>query len=257
MAIIFLNVSEEDFKNNTKPLHKHMSLESALNMLNNKTMWFANPTIWKDSFESRFVDAKYNCNGVLKTFPFKDKVFCACYTETAASEAYWTPYSQQQIGVEFVVNRNELLNQLAVYADKYDIYIGKVEYMKTASIKRPLNKIPFSGSLPLVWTKEWCARLLLLKRNAYKYEDELRIMIVKKEKTKERGIMLEFHCEPTSLIERVILDPNLQVQTEYLFKRIFEDYYNFKPVSNSLGKTYKRVVKSQLYAKKKVHSFDL
>ena len=255
MAIIFLNVSEEEFKNNTKPLHKHMSLESALNTLNNKVMWFANPTIWKDPFESRFVDAQYNRNGKLKPFPFKDRVFCACYTETAASEAYWTPYSQQQIGVEFVVNRKELLKQLELYADKYDIYIGKVEYMKTASIKRPLSMIPFSVPHPRVWTKEWCARLLLLKRNAYKYEDEMRIMIVKKEKTKAKGIMLEFNCEPTSLIERVILDPNLQEQTEILFKLIFEQYYKFKPIQNHLGKTYKRVVKSQLYAKKNVNVF--
>ena len=182
MGIIFLNISEEDFKKNKKPLHKHMSLESALNTLNNSVMWFASPTTWKDPFESRFVDAKYKHNGKLKSFPLKDKVFCACYTETAASEAYWTPYSQQQVGVEFVINRNELLKQLESHANRYDIYIGKVEYMKTASIKRPLSMIPFSVPHPRVWTKEWCARLLLLKRNAYKYEDEMRIMIIKKEK---------------------------------------------------------------------------
>lgn len=256
MPIKFLNIDEDVFLSKKK-LYKHMSLENALTTLNNHTLWFANPTIWKDPFESRFVTANYQENGKKIEFPWIDRVFCACFTETAASEAFWTPYSQQQIGVEFRVNRKELLKVLKSYADQYDIYIGKVEYMLTSQIKGALNAIPFSKPIPGKKTKEWWARLLLLKRNAYKYEDEIRIIIVKRDKTLEKGIQLQYNCPDTSLIESIVLDPTIGVHTENLLKDIFANKYAFTPIINSLGKKQPRVLKSQLYAKRTVKTLKI
>lgn len=257
MPIKFLNISEAEFLSKKK-LYKHMSLENALATLNNHTLWFANPTIWKDPFESRFVSAKYVDNNK-KTidFPWIDRVFCACFTETAASEAYWTPYSQQQIGVEFRISRQELLRVLKNYADAYDIFIGKVEYMLTSHIKGPVNSIPFSAPIPTKNSKEWWARLLLLKRVAYRYEDEIRIIIVKRDKTLENGIQIKYHCPDTSLIDSIVLDPTIGKYTEELLKDTFANKYGFTPIANRIGRRQPRVLKSQLYAKLTVKALNI
>lgn len=251
MAIVFLNVDEAEFRTDKKPLHKHMSLENALSTLNDQKLWFANPTIWKDPFESRFIQADYDNGGTLMRFPWEGRVYCACFTETAASEAYWFPYSQSQMGIEFKINRSELFNQLELL-NGYDIYIGKVEYMKTSSIKGSISSIPFQAPYPDVGSNEFWARLLLLKRNAFKYEDEVRVILVKNSNdgNHPKGKSVKFKCENTTLIESVVLDPNIEKNTEKLLKDVFRNTYKFIDIKDVKGKTHHRVVKSQLYQEK-------
>lgn len=252
MDVQFVNITEEEFFKTTL-LHKYMPLEYALKTLNEKKLWFANPTSWKDPFEKRFIEAQYKSkSGRLSSFAWKDKVFCICMTQTATSEAYWNTYSYQQIGIEFRVNKRQLYNELLKIQSQYDIYIGKVEYMKTSDIKKkPISSIPFGNPIPKVNSSEWKARLLLLKRIAYKYEDEIRIILVKKNKTKEQGINLEYQCKNTDLIETIVLDPSLADNTTALLKDVFENKYNFKPKLDKNGGHQRRVLKSQLYAVQK------
>ena len=252
MDIQFINITKEGFFS-SKLLHKYMSLEYALKTLSNKQLWFANPITWKKKKKKRFIEATFINNGKTTNFQWKNKVFCICMTQTATSEAYWNTYSNSQIGIEFRINKDILFNELESIKNQYDIFIGKVEYMKTADIRKvPLSHIPFSEPVPVLNTPEWNARLLLLKRIAYKYEDEIRIILVKKSKTQENGINLNYNCTNTELIHSIILDPKLQDNTTEMLKDMFENKYDFKPTKNINGKTYRRVLKSQLYAEQKV-----
>ena len=247
MSIQFVNITKKEFFK-TKLLHKYMPLEYALRTLNEKKLWFANPTTWRDPFEKRFIEAQYKSKeGKISAFKWKDRVFCICMTQTATSEACWNIYSYQQIGIEFRIIKRQLYKELQKIQNQYDIYIGKVEYMKTADIKKePIRSIPFGEPIPKVNTQEWKARLLLLKRIAYKYENEIRIMLVKKNRTKEQGINLKYQCENTDLIEKIVLDPSISDNTTALLKKVFEEEYNFKP--NKSKGHQRRVLKSQLYS---------
>ena len=133
--IHFINISEEYFLKK-KLLYKHMPLENALQSLKGKYLWFANPSTWKDPFERRFLEAKYIKNGKEVNFNWKDKVFCTCLTQTQTSEAYWNIYKHNNIGIEFKINRKELLEELKKYDDTYNIYVGRAEYLKTSDIKK-------------------------------------------------------------------------------------------------------------------------
>lgn len=145
-------------------------------MFINHTIWFANPTIWKDPFEKRFIENMYNIAGIQKAFPWKDRVYCMCATQTATSEAYWNAYSAGEIGVYLKFYRETLLSELDRIADTgYRIYIGKVQYQKTQDIKSTLSGNPFLNSTgqPIIslGKGELKVRFLLLKRVAYQYED--------------------------------------------------------------------------------------
>ena len=244
----FVNITEEEFLA-SKLLYKHMPLENALRTLKNKALWFANPATWADPFEKRFLEAKYTKGGVEKPFNWPGRVFCTCMTQTQSSEAFWNAYSRGEIVIELRIVREKLLDELKKQSIKYDIFIGKVEYMKTADIKKvDLKDIPFNPPLKVALNSpEFAARLFLLKRIAFQYEDEVRIILLKKNKTQEEGVGIEYTCENTDLISRIVLDPRLGDNTADVLIKCFTDDFGFKPYKS--GKTIvKRVLRSQLYS---------
>jgi hypothetical protein len=238
MGVKFVNMTEDEFLSK-KILYKYMPLEFALGMIKDKYLWLCNPTIWKDPFEKRFIDAKYLKGSSEKTYPIKGQLFCMCMTQTTTSEAHWNIYSNGQIGISFKIRRKQLLNVLSNHIDDYDIYIGKVNYLRSQDIKKSLSEIetikdikPFN-----INNRKLQIQLLLLKRIAFKYEDEIRILAVKKYKTKENGIKLSYSIEPNKLIDTITIDPNVGLNTEHTLKKLFTHEYNFE-----------KVYKSQLYS---------
>ena len=250
--INFVNITEEEFLAQ-KYLYKHMPLENALRSLKDEYLWFANPATWKDPFEKRFLDAKYVKGGKEVDFNWKGRVFCICMTQTQTSEAYWNAYSHDNIGIEFKIKREQLLEELSRYNGTYKIFIGRAEYLKTSDIKKDLKDIPFN---PPVGTKKinsntFAARLFMLKRIAFKYEDEIRVVIVKNKATKEDGVKFTYKCKNTDLIHQIVLDPNLGDSSTDMLKKVFINEYGFTPIKGKLRDTA-RVLKSQLYAKQGV-----
>lgn len=221
-----------------------MPLEYALETLNKRQLWFSNPTVWKDPFEKLFIEAQYKYDGKLHDFQWKNRVFCFCLTQTPASEAHWNTYVQQGIGIEFRINRKLLLKELEKHAPRVEhIYIGRVEYMKFSDINGDINKIPFKAPVPKSVSPELFARLLLLKRVEFQYENEIRIIIVKKKKAKKEGMSIKYSCKNTDLIHSIYLSPSLERNTTELLKEAFRKKYHFIP----FNKQTHRVMKSQLY----------
>lgn len=260
MALKFVNITRQEFLSD-KLLHKFMSLENALDTLNHKHLWLANPTTWKDPFEKRFIEATYiDNNGKKRKFAWKDRVFCVCMTETSTSEAYWNTYSQQSIGIELKFRRELLLQELERFAQKYNVFIGKVEYMKTSEIKKDISKIPFNPPCQInIGSQECKARLLLLKRIAYKYEDEIRIIVVKDRKSAEKGIYLNYNYDNTDVIDSITLDPSIGPNVQKLLKDTFVQTYGFTPIKSSASskKPKYRVQKSALYSEVKPVDIDI
>lgn len=237
MAIQFVNTTESEFLGR-KFLYKYMPLESALSTIKDQYMWFANPAVWKDPFEKRFIEAKYKIGVQEKDFPLNGRVFCSCMTQTQTSEAHWNTYSNGQIGISFKIKREKLLEVLNSLPD-CDICIGTVSYLKTNEIKKRLSEIdclqtitPFN-----INNRELQIKLLLLKRIAFQYENEIRILIVKGKKTLEKGIKIPLgKIPPNELIDRLTIDPSVGTHTEKMLKELFKKTYKFN-----------KVYKSQLY----------
>lgn len=256
--INFVNITKEEFLE-SRLLYKHMSLENALQSLNKKYLWFANPSEWKDPFEKRFLEARYVKNGKEIKNDWKGKVFCTCFTQTRTSEAYWNIYKQNKTGIEFRIYRKKLLEELSRYDKTYKIFVGRAEYLKTNDIEKDLHNIPFEPAITpnMEFNSDtFASRLFLLKRIAFKYEDEIRIILVKNSPTKEKGIKIQYNCNHTDLIHQIVLDPNLGGNTSAMLKTVFAKEYGF---SSFVGKSHNtpRVLQSQLYAKTSVATLHL
>lgn len=238
MPVKFININESDFLD-VKPclLFKYMPLESALSLVIDKYLWFANPVIWNDPFEKKFIEGKYEINGKKVDFPLKEKVFCSCMTETATSEAYWNAYQNGQLGISFKFKRKKLLEILYGLTD-YDVYIGKVKYVVTNCLNKNISDIAELKSTKQIdiHNVDLQIKLLLLKRVSFCYENEIRILIVQKNKTNCKG--LKIPVSPvgiTELIDTVTIDPRAEKHTEKMLKEYFKSF------------GLKKVYKSQLY----------
>lgn len=226
MPVNFINMTEAEFLQ-TRLIYKNMPLENALLSLKEKYVWFANPVEWTDPFEKKFIKGNYKVKGTEHCYPWFSQIFCACFTQASTSEAYWNIYSQKQIGVTLKFNRQKLLEALS--KSNHDVYIGPVQYEKTNIINSPLSLIPFlKDCIPLnLNNKLLRAKLILLKRKSYEYEKEIRIIIIKKNKTQEKGIKLPFQMEPNEIIDSITIDPHVGSCMEEFIKSIFQNTYGF------------------------------
>lgn len=215
MAVKFVNISKEEFLRE-KLIFKYMPLEYALDTLTNSHLWFANPVEWNDPFEKRFITLPYSDG---KYFAWKDRVFCSCFTERATCEAHWNVYAKNDIGIEMTFNRKKLLEALNKLP--YKVYIGRVEYKKTSEIEKPISEIDVIPRIEPSLRKELCkARLLLLKRIAFEYESEVRIIIVKPKKTKGKGILVKLLNVPNTIFG-ITIDPKVGKLTYEMLRNKF------------------------------------
>ena len=237
-------MTENDFRDKNssgkslKPLYKYMPLVYALDLLQNYRMWFANPEEWRDPYERRFLKANFCRNNIVTSFPWKGRVFCTCFTTTAASEAHWNRGKREDMSILLHFNRGGILNELKKLPSCMHVYIGKVEYMKTRDIsKSDLSKIPFKTPTPKMTNMDdYCARLLLLKRNAFLYEEEIRIMIVveNSEYQDSKGTYFLNWCgEHTSMIQKITLSPLMSETSNNKLREFLSTHYDI-PIVNSL-----------------------
>lgn len=76
----------------------------------------------------------------------------------------------------------------------------------------------------------------------------IKVILVKDKATKEDGIKLHYDCENTDIFSRIILDPNMGDYTFEMLRNLLVNEYGFTSLEKG-GKTYNRVLRSQLYAK--------
>lgn len=264
MGIEYINITQQEFLDKT-PLFKIISLEYAMESLKpgSQYFWFANPSTWKDPFESRFLRAQYvDGTNTIQTFPLVNKIFCCCFTPVRTMEPQWKMYSTKKSAnnvVRLTIEKEKFIEELKLLCQEGNrVFIGKVEYQATKIIEGSVHKNPFFMNCFDLNSFDTQIRLMLLKRNAYMYENEIRIFIIppKVDGIDSKGFKFKYKCSSTKMISRITLGPEFSDSTA---GRIFETAmdlmvpntnvygYGFTPIIDSLGRKHPRVVKSQLY----------
>ena len=204
MAINYINTTKELFlKENNGVLFKYMPYNNVRRFLKDSdlNMWMAAPSLWEDPYEKLFINAQYGTRKKHDDYLYKDQVYCTCFTNNASSEAQWKNYVKSGLAICFTVSRSDLITALEKYASQNldcKIFIGKVEYKTTDKIKKHSLALLLGANYNN--RPNYLVELLFLKRNAFKFEDETRIVIVTKEKAKcKTGILIPMApngCKP-------------------------------------------------------------
>ena len=257
-GIEFLNIDDINGFLVDKPvLYKYMPLEHALGTLKNKRLWLADPGTWEDPFEKRFLNARYKkADGTETDFPYSGRTFATCLTRDRSSEAQWNVYSRGSIGIKFVINTTILLEQLNEFAQKHStfkVFFGKVEYHKREEIEqKQLLKLKFEAEEKGVSIKkslrekDFCARLFLLKRHDFKYEDEIRIIVFKDVKTDAKGTVFDYVCANHELFPQLMISPRVKENTEMMLKEYLKQF-DMDSFNDKSGRRQHRILKCHLY----------
>lgn len=158
---------------------------------------FKEPSGWWDNLEKRFYCAEYN----QQKYPdFPKKLYILCTTANRDSEAGWKMYKHHEDDhlIQIKINRKKFIEALSLYFKNEDvkIYEGKVNYdLKEAhisklhlpsyskNVKGEIKNYPVAGHDKIFnnFDMDSYLSLLLLKRDAYRYENEVRYFIVPSE----------------------------------------------------------------------------
>lgn len=218
----------EYFCSNPRTLYRYMDHKK----LKERKLWFSNPEKWQDPYEKLFLDSKYLFSGSKEDeYRLKNRVFCICLTPASLSEAAWKVY---RYATKFSIDTTKLVQVLEANTKDYDIYIGKVNYKSSSSLRRDsIRKLTGFGKESFASSDEAWVRLLLLKRTAFKYEEEIRIILVPKEKKPniKDGVVLESSISLKDLFFHVEISPLLSATTSKRVKKKLDAFFSSSQVS--------------------------
>ena len=238
--ITFMDKETEDLfinENNKKSIFRYIRLK---NVESNK-LWFANPAEWQDPFEKLFINSTYKIDNKKLGYVYKNRIYCMCITTTKYNEAAWKVYGSE---VQFRISKINLLEILRQNTNKYDIYIGKVEYRSATDLKKtsPLTLLKLTKE-DFKSPKAWI-HLLLQKRNDFYYENEIRIIIIEKNQGADnfkKGVNIDYNIEFTELFPNVIISPNLNAEEHENTKQELLDKFFYSPECIQINSLYKEV----------------
>ena len=194
---------------------KYMDFDTALICLKSGKLRFAEPSRWDDQYESRFYTADYG--NILKGQKEGDVcpvLYASCFTNKMDNEPAWKIYTYGKSNggskcIQFKLDRKMLRGELIKHLANCCVYEGCVSYFWQGfidSMHRKNIKIGHKIKLHSLFFDDFdydkYLNLMLLKRDSFEHEHEIRIMIVrdedkidreKAEKHKENGKTISGH----------------------------------------------------------------
>ncbi len=191
-------------------VYKYMTIEAFLTSMYCGNWRFFEPSKWNDRFEQRFYCAKYIFPASIGNTP---QLFATCVTRVKNNEAAWKVYAHGlglgahclQLELDIVELRKQLRASGFRFEEKAVVYENENVILDLHKKRKPhYNKYFSSFSL------DHFLRLLSLKRDAYTYEQELRLFIIPnnngKRNTYKHAEYLDLPIRWKDVIKKVRID---------------------------------------------------
>lgn len=145
----------------------------------------------------------------------------------------WRIYSPNNSGVKVRTTIEKLFNSLVEKApEKERVFIGKVEYKKKEKYEESIKKTMSIGA-----QEPDLARSLLIKRNEFSHEREIRLLYDHNLGIEDEIYAYEF--DPLKVIDQIMFDPRLQESMVEVYKNFFKKQGFQKTIKKSELYTYK------------------
>ena len=234
----YLNIEEKDYD---KPIYRVFKLEHFLESMFTKTLVLTLPKLWDDPFENYVLNSPIiEKNGGISFFGFRDDLYGQCWTLHKETDAMWRIYSPNKNGVKVKTTIKKLYNSLydsQKENKQRDIscFIGKVIYKPQRELLKILETKKLNGFPIISASGENLVRTLLIKRNEFTHEKEVRL-IYDSGNTKNKHDIFRFKINPFDLYDEIVFDPRM----EFFLYAVFLKFL--------IGSGYKkRITKSKLY----------
>jgi hypothetical protein len=208
----YKNLSTIGSPNRKQYIYKYLNAENAIRFLNSSNLCFVEPSGWQDPYEKRFYTADYSD---LKGYSPPEKVYSTCVTKNKTSEAAWKIYSYDAKGlasrcVQIKFSRAQFLSDLNDFSIKnnYRFFEGVVNYDYYISLIDNLHKHGEKGHDEYFtdFSESKYLNLLLIKRQAFEYEGEIRYFLIPNKPFTADRIFIPFNCVKSIL--EILVDRN-------------------------------------------------
>jgi hypothetical protein len=170
------------------------------------------------------------------TFSFHKDLYGQCWTLHKRSDAMWRIYSPDKDAVRIRTSVGKLIDSLCAANKGYETdrcFIGKVTYPTDAELKR-FARIVFKDGL----NANAIAQSLLVKRNAFEHEDEVRIIYFEGRQIQYENGVYKYPLDPHAVFDQIMIDPRMS----------YDDYIKFKDeIIQKTGFDETRINRSLLY----------
>jgi hypothetical protein len=176
------------------------------------------PAKWQDPFENVILKSKVRMeNGEFGCFKFHNDLFGQCWTLESASDAIWQIYSRDQNAVRVRTTIGALIDSLSAHHPERantTCFIGRVNYFTDKKLREFGRDIFRSGITP-----ESVARSLLVKRRAYKHENEVRLIYFEPGKVRHNDGVYKYKLNPLAVFDQAMIDGRVSYPDFVPFKK--------------------------------------
>ncbi len=223
----------------SQSIYRVLDPSHLFDLFETKSLALVPPRMWEDPYENVFADSfgvdqknkkvRYSYEGYVKN------IFGICWTLIEETDASWRIYSPEKNRIKIKTSLKKLSKVVTkLDEDFFQSRIGKVKYYSEKTIKRNIsdiiNKLSNFGRPDLI------EELYLIKRNVFKHEKEVRLLVrLPQVSGNEIHSLLYFSGEeevciipvdnPNDFVEEIVFDPrmpnNLVRVYEYYLKNHF------------------------------------
>lgn len=199
-----------------------------IKMFKKKRIYFSSPLNWQDKWEKLEIELT-NKNQTELFNQQRDKIYSQCWTKESYSWALWKMNSPNGHGVRLKTDLSKIYELMPskIRKDyKMDDIIKRVEYIKEKDIEDRIKELSLKDKMLL----NSVMKIFFLKRKAFTFEDEIRIIIPKTDKYRSLSYenignkrYLYYTCNPCMYISSIYFDSIIDQNVYDVFKKFFEN----------------------------------
>lgn len=226
-------LGDPDFDVDT-PIYRIFPRFRLLEMIKTNKNTLVKPRLWDDPFENAFLQSVGVTSGGedVSLEVLRERWYGQCWTTDKDTDAMWRIYSQNKDGVRVKTTVRKIFSGLWCNFKPIDAaercFMGKVEYLERASIEEKIN----SYKIEYFAKSKNTANTLLLKRNEFKHESEVRILY-QDIQSGSGDVIYQYDFNFKSLIEEVTIDPRATSDELNMFSDYFSKIGVTAPVNQS------------------------
>jgi Protein of unknown function (DUF2971) len=221
---LFLNLKESDLDRN---IYRIISIQRLEELFETGENILVKTYKWEDPFENFILRSKVKLpSGEIVQYNYHNWLYGQCWSFHEASDAMWRIYSPKGDGVRIRTTVRKLHQSLfssQKTLQEAKCAIGKVCYLNQNKMAIYANEIFDDYGI----TVENLFNSLLVKRTAFKHENEIRLLYCAIDEDENKSDKFSYKVEPQSLITQIMLDPRYDPEKAEELKKCIKCKTNF------------------------------
>lgn len=229
---MILNISEKQLDSY---IYRVTSLERLLEMFATNRNVLVKPELWEDTFENFILKSEVKSStGQTYRYNFYEEMYGQCWTRESASDAMWRIYSPNKDCLRIRTTIRKLIESMYSTHPNHPgamCCIGKVEYLNNKKLMERANSTFEESGISV----ENLFRSLLIKRRAFRHENEVRILFHNFNRVNLSSKTYSYSIDAEHLIDQIMIDPRRSQSESETIKKIIRHATGYrKSIKRSL-----------------------